>query len=614
MKRFVLACVCGLLCAGSLWAVPAFAPAVDGVKDAGWGFVPDHNTQTSMQPTEFNLDSGLYVTNDAANIYFGFWADPDPWGDGMQVNAHILIDVGNTAAGGTTDPYGTDVVYAQPYLPDYDIVMSWTTDNQSIGYTNFCTWNGSGWNYTELTTDGGGGGSFTEIAVARSAIGNPAEGSTINVSMWLRPQDPNKRCACCVLPSDNTCPTDWGDGWPACGGTFDSQFSYTIQAYGGDTDPPGIASVGQVDRGSMEIVFDEAMDLATLNNSGNYTTYGWTFTGFRSVTATRVQMYGVGFVDGGSYSVSVSSAVHDAAGNPMDPNADSAGWSCPDYTNVLFTCQDTTLTHDSLQFKGSWSAYRTYDASWSNGLTYWFYDDGTHGDVTAGDHLFSRSWYLTPGFRYEWGITNERGDWLIVGPNQAFDLTTTDTTVLYIMTIAEPELNQDVDVTFRCDMQFITDPIDAVQIAGYFNGWNGGGHVLTDTDADGVWEITIRFPTNSGKRQEFKFQRIHNGVNWESAPNRIVMIDDSAPTWDAGLMFFDNYIGAPDSLTAYPVSTGIQLNWQGGQRVWFDVFSHTSLDDIILNGTLVGSTQTESLVDTAMTGSLKKFYQVRARY
>jgi hypothetical protein len=361
----------------------------------------------------------------------------------------------------------------------------------------------------------------------------------------------------------------------------------------------------------MEIGFDEAINQTTLNNSNNYTPHGWTFTGFRSIQSTRVQIYGVGFVDGGNYSVEVSQNVTDLSGNPMDPTADSAGWTCPDYTDVRFTCNDTTQTHDSLMFKGSWSIYHDYDGSWSNPLIL-MYDDGTHGDSAASDHIFSRSWYLTPG-AYEWGITNERGDWLIVGPNLSFNLTTNDTTVSYIMTIAEHELSHNVDVTFHCDMQFVTDPTDCVRIAGTFNGWNGTNYVLHDPNSDREWDILVHFYNNDPKRVEFKFQRMHAGTNWESISNREIDIDDSGPTWDAGLMFFDNFISSPDSTTAIYVPSGVQVSWQGGQRVWFDVYSHTRPDSILENGTLVGSTQSHSLVDSVTT-PVKKFYQVRARY
>jgi hypothetical protein len=613
MKRFVLACLIGLLSAGSLWAVTSFTPTIDGSKDVGWGSTPDNSSTTLLDPTNFNLDGGMYVTDDASYIYFGFDADLDPWGDSKSVHAHVLFDVGNTAIGGTYDAWGAGgVTYAMPYLPDYDIIMQWSTDDSTVGWTGFESWNSSStgwWDQVQLpdSNRGGGGGRFTEIRVPRNLIGLPAQGSTINISAWLRPAWDKWGTNCC-LPADADFPTAWADN----AGTFNSQFAYTVQTVSADFDPPGILSVRQLDRGSMEINFDEAMNTTTLNNSGNYTPHGWTFTGFRSVASTRVQIYGVGFADGGSYSVEVSSSVTDLSGNPMDPANDSAGWTCPDYTDVLVTCNDTTQTHDSLMFKGSWSMYHDYDGSWSNPLVL-MYDDGTHGDLVAFDHIFSRAWYLTAGHIYEWGVTNERGDWLVQGPNPSFDLTTNDTTICYFMTYNEHELANNVDVTFHCDMQFVTDPVDCVRVAGSFNGWNGTSYVLTDPNSDGQWDILVHFYTNDPKRIEFKFQRMYNGTNWESVPNRVVEIDDSGPTWDAGNMLFNNIIGDPDSLTAFPVSSGVQVSWSGGTRIWFDVFSNFTPDSIMENGSIIGSTQSHSLIDTAMSGSLKKFYQVRAR-
>ncbi len=49
------------------------------------------------------------------------------------------------------------------------------------------------------------------------------------------------------------------------------------------------------------------------------------------------------------------------------------------------------------------------------------YDDGTHGDVTAGDHIWSLTLNVESG---EWGAIeddgSEYGQWLISGSNPAY--------------------------------------------------------------------------------------------------------------------------------------------------------------------------------------------------
>ncbi|MBU1637587.1 hypothetical protein KKC97_07980, partial [bacterium] len=79
MKRWQsLFITAGLLLATALWAVPTFTPSLTppGIKDPGWGATPDEATTSLAEPAAFNLDSGLYVTDDNEYIYFGFWADP----------------------------------------------------------------------------------------------------------------------------------------------------------------------------------------------------------------------------------------------------------------------------------------------------------------------------------------------------------------------------------------------------------------------------------------------------------------------------------------------------------------------------------------------------------
>lgn len=620
MTRFRALCVlAAILGAAALWAQPAFTPVIDGIQDGPWGGTPTHATFTTMEPTNFTLDGGIYVTNDLANLYIGIPTDLDPWGDGLPISLCVLIDVGGTAGGATTDPYGAaGVTYDQLYLPNYAIIAEWSESNQSIGWTNFVAESGGSWaSYNEIASPavggakGGGGGYFTEFAVPRSVIGNPADGSLIYLSAYHRPAN-NKNCATSCSPEDASFPGDWGDN---CNGAFTSQFAYTIQVFSGDFDPPGISLVRQIDRGSVEIIFDEAMNIATSGVQGNYTPTGWVMTGNRWINASSAAWWSSGFTDGNSYTILAGQAITDLAGNPMDPNDDEVTWVAPNYTNVRFEVTDQTSTHNGLKFKGSWSLYREYDTGWNGGATYLLYDNGTNGDQIAGDHVWSRAWYLVPSVldSFQWGITNENDVWILPPfTNLLFHLSGSDadTVVTYTLNVPDvPELNQDVTVTFRCDMQFITDPIDEVRIAGEFNGWSG--QPMTDPDLDGVWTLDRLFTAGSAMTYQFKFQRIHNGTNWENVGNRVVTIDDSSPTYDAGNMFYDNYLAAPYNVTAYPVGNDVEVRWNDDyERVNFEVYTHSSPDSVILNGTLLGTTATNNLLDTDL-GPGKEFYQVR---
>ncbi|RPH96730.1 hypothetical protein EHM69_00335 [candidate division KSB1 bacterium] len=610
MRRFVLACMTLMLCAGYLLAVPTFTPTIDGVKDAGWGTTPDHNTQTLQEPITFNLDSGMYVTDDGQYIYFGFDADNDPWGDGASIHAHVLFDVGNTAAGGTTDPWGAaGVTYGMPYLPDYDIVAQWNTDNQNIGWTGLNTWTGTGWSQTQLADSNraGGGGQFTEMRIRRSYIGLPEQGTVLNISMWLRPEWGKYGSNCC-LPADEDFPSAWANG----AGTFNTQFAYTIQTLNADTDPPGIDHVKQIDRTGIEIVFDEPMNISTLNLGANYTFSGWTFIGFRYATSTTVGFSAAppGFGTTATYSAVLLPGIQDLAGNSIDPDDDSISWSGVGYSDVLFTVTDPSAWYTGLLFKGSFSFYHEYDDGWSGG-SHQLYDDGTHGDVTAGDHVFSRLWELVPNGgdpQYQWGVTDMSGNWLLPpGGNVFFSLP--DTTDITTSCTLPDVTGVPMDVIFHCDMQFINDPITGVKLAGSFTNWGAGALNMTDA-GDGTWIDTVHFDTGSPRTNYFKFIRMDGtNQNWESVSDRSFTIGTTSPQ-DLGYILFNDYLVGPDSLTVVPVTYGVQLYWTGGVRMSFDVFSHTLPDSIMELGTYLGSTTTHSYFDS--TNAAKKFYAVRA--
>jgi hypothetical protein len=588
MKRAMIVVVTWMLCTGIVWAVPSFTPVIDGNKDALWGSTPTNASYTRMEPINFSLTGGCYVTNDLNFVYVGIPTDNDPWSDGNPINLSVLIDVGNTAGGGTTDPYGAgSVTYDMPFLPDYEIVTEWAEWNEAIGYASFCGWTTS-WSFTDFTSLGGskagGGTAFTEFAIPRSIIGSPADGSVLNLAVWVRPAG-NKNCATSCIPEDNTFPGDWGDN---CNGAFTTQFPYTMQVFAGDT-MPHIVSATQLGRGLVEIGFNKPMNQTTLNQSGNYTPTGWTFIGIGLVTANSVRLQSAGFTDGSGYSVTLSSNIQDTYGTPLTATNNPVSWTAPDFTDVLFTVTDQTLTHNAISLKGSWSnVAHGYDAGWSNGAIYTMYDNGTHGDVLAGDYIFSLSYYLLPDITYNWGCEDDNHIWLPPS-NQVFNCTVNDTTVNWVNTSPDYSFSQNVTVTFRCDMQFFADTtVDTVRIAGYFTGWSGKD--LVDPDHDRVWTLDTLFTAGTSKRLEFKFQRIHNGTAWESVDNRVIIADDNNPTYTTDLMFFNNVFPMP-SVTAYgDATTGVILRWEGSStRVNYKVYGSTDYASIVAPANLLGT-------------------------
>lgn len=717
MKRWQsLFITAGLLLATALWAVPTFTPILDGTKDTGWGTTPDEATSSIAEPTEFNLDGGMYVTDDNEFIYFGFDADPDPWTDGKSPHIHILVDIDNTAAGGTFASWGANsVAYNMPYRPEYDIVTQWNTDDQNIQFTGLNHWTGSWVQAPEILTDAGGGGQWTEIAISRLDLGNPAQGTTLNLTMWLRPAwDTNG--GNCVLPEEA--------GFPSANGAtahpITVQFPYTIQTVYGDVNPPCLSMVHQIDEESVELVFSEPMDETTLNNLANYTFTGWTQTGVRYVTATTVGFwYNPGFVAGNSYTVEVGSGVTDLVGNPMNPACDEETWLGVAYTDVTFLVHDPFDVATQVTVRGSYNFYHEYDAGWT-GAELTLYDDGTHGDVTSGDNDWTLIYPMvnnggSPEFNWKW---LQDGNWQ-PDPNSTFSLPdlnpiTVEGTIPYTIaqevtvtfdlnmtcqgvtpdsvTIAGPMGNWDgyaamtddgdgtysydlafpigtsaaqqykyryhvggnttwegianrplnlddsspsqllpqdyfddymctlttqaVTVTFTVDMQCIFATIDRVELVGSFTSWGDNPVVMTDL-LNGQYTADVLFPAGTITTQEFKFRRIELGdpdiEDWETVANRPLEINDASSTMDLGNIFFNDWLCGPVDLTIIRDAGNIHLAWNGPDRAYFQVWEHTSPDNITVDGTLLDTVPDSFFDITLPVGDAPAtFYQIVA--
>jgi hypothetical protein len=615
MKRVSFLClVVGMFWATALLAVPSFTPTLDGIKDAGWGSVPDNNSTTLRQPLTFNLDSGMYVTDDAQFIYFGFWGPPDPWTDAKSVHVHVLMDIGSTPDGGPYACWGANsVLYGMPFKPEYDLVAQWNTTDQNISFTGLQRWFAGAWQQQEITTDAGGGGQWTEIAVRRNVIGSPAQNTLLNLSMWLRPTWDRVGGTCC-LPADTTFPSDFGN----TAGTFHSQWAYTLQSFPGDTVQPQLTGIRQIDRTGLELMFNEPMDSVALRQSGNYTQTGWIFIGFRGYGPNYVWMSAAppGFVLNSPYTVTCLPGVRDLEGNSIDPAHNSISWNGVGYADVTITAIDQSGLYTRVYFKGSFNNYHEYDSFW-NGGNKLMYDDGPgggHGDPIAGDHQFTLIWPLVPSLTdtFEWGLEDSLGHWLIQGANQRFYIPdTTDIAVSYTL----PDVTSSpVTVSFHCDMQFASLPFQSVRLAGSFNGW--GGTDFYDANADGVWDTTITFPTGSVTHNEFKFQKVDGAtMYWEvigndSMLNRTFELDDTQPTQDLGLMWYSDSLDVA-TLTAWRVGSNVELRWSNYPRVHFNVYASSVPDSVFSEPNLLtpvpisGNTY---LYDYSAT--VKKFFQV----
>jgi hypothetical protein len=84
---------------------------------------------------------------------------------------------------------------------------------------------------------------------------------------------------------------------------------------------------------------------------------------------------------------------------------------------ITFVVDNTANTgFTGFALKGSWDAGGNYDAAWMGGAEHSdFYDDGTHGDVTSGDDIWTVTVNLIPDGgtnTWEWGVNDQDDNWI----------------------------------------------------------------------------------------------------------------------------------------------------------------------------------------------------------
>ena len=154
----------------------------------------------------------------------------------------------------------------------------------------------------------------------------------------------------------------------------------------------------------------------------------------------------------------------------------------PAGTDVTFTVTDDTESYVDIEIKGTptdWAAVQMYD-------------DGTSGDATAGDHVWTVVLNVEDG-DHEWGAIendgSEWGLWLIVGDNRTFSVANGVVTGDTDYTIEVVEVTANVTFTIADHTNEIenlmfkgTMSLWAV-FQGYDDGTNGdevaGDHVWT---------------------------------------------------------------------------------------------------------------------------------------
>ncbi len=225
--------------------------------------------------------------------------------------------------------------------------------------------------------------------------------------------------------------------------------------------------------------------------------------------------------------------IPDVTAQPTDDNAsfnivsatNLTGTQAERTTTVTVTAEDITITQDyTIEFnvlvqpkapitfvvdnntnnnssytgfalKGSWDSDGNFDASWNGGAEHTnFYDDGTHGDVTADDNIWTVIVELVPDGgvnNWEWGVNDQSGNW-IDGNFQFSVIDTTPFELNFEIPVGIKELlSRGISIHQNSSNNFIINTEDNYRL----DIININGKILNTRIVFGVSDITIK---NSG--------------------------------------------------------------------------------------------------------------------
>lgn len=572
MKRNCLAVmIIALMVAASLpaAATPYNTVTVDGLWGAGeW----DQANETVASNTfggwgDYGNVQSVLVTWDASNLYVGLRGNA--WNNAML----LYIDSSSIATGQENADYFQGFV-TQGFF-DADFVagcynMEWgsgtvPTDIRAISSVDGITTSLIGPASVAVhdkNGDGGLGEGLLEVAIPWSLIGLEVGGS-VRVAAgvgWAINQNP-------VIPAgglggfsgDELGGTDQQGGTDALDSTLDGAVTvvYDADADGlpdqlTDALAPSLLSAAALegDNSLLAATFDEPVTQASAENLAN-----WAIDGGLSVTGATLQAdpavvhlqldASAGF--GQSYAVTAT-GIEDLNSNVS--GATSANFCLAELTFIAHMKYkiEAAGAPAAVSLEGS-MAPLTWDPTCDDPL----YDDGTHGDVAAGDSTYATQLVFclsygegeTPptvqlAFKLTFGCT----DWESIS-DRTFDLScaTGQDTVAFYWNNENPEdfTTAPVDVIFTVD---VSDSLGRALVG--INGGQGNGsavpplnwnlpseNALSDDGYpggvldDGIYGTILRFPEQSFRNVEYKF--VYNDVyECQDQGNRGVWLNEAA--------------------------------------------------------------------------------------
>ncbi|UCF78445.1 MAG: T9SS type A sorting domain-containing protein [Candidatus Eiseniibacteriota bacterium] len=534
------------------WGAGFGTPVLDGSLDACYGTAEatdqsgDGNGNAVMDLLE------LYVCNDANYWYFYFTINGDigtsNWGKYV-----IYIDTTNDANGATSDAWGRSVVVTDPHKPEFGL-YTWV---DALPYdpsdTQVHAWTGSSWS-SAGTLDGVGrsAGSISalEWKIAKTTLGSPTQ---IWCEVWSTGGGTSDNAQDTINdPAEDWNATDWSSLATLLNSTN------VPETAGGDTDPPTVvgASSHPAPHNTIEVEFNEFVDLTTSQVAGNYTVNSGAVT---VVSATRgdpdsskvTLTLGSNLPFGGSNDVLVVN-VQDIAGNPIVNNG-TTNVACFCLSQVIFEVHMNLhlRTHsippiDTVAIEGN-----VYPLTWDPTCDMYARDNGVPPDVAAGDSIytvavdFSRPSDCATGTDTTWvefEYTHQCSEWegghhYYADPGLTCG-TGVDTFSVWWADVAPDDYTtKPIDVIFHVDMSSLSPgALDTVGLNGsqYPLNWNvppttflADDGVFPDSfPADDHFAVRVRFPVNTWKWVEYKYL-FNSAYECSLAGNRDVFLNDA---------------------------------------------------------------------------------------
>ncbi len=215
---------------------------------------------------------------------------------------------------------------------------------------------------------------------------------------------------------------------------------------------------------------------------------------------------------------------------------------------VTLTLTDENSTLTNVGFKGAYGGWVTEQG----------YDDGTNGDVTAGDYTHTVVVMAAQG-TYEWGAVDldDMEAWLINGPNRVFTVDGVGN-VTGETSYTIPLMGAPTDVILTID-DSANQSLTGVSFKGSYNGWTSqpGNDSGTDGDAtagDGIWSLTVSATGNASYEWGAENTGCTDAAWLISGPNRIFSV---APD---GTVTGETSYTIPAAGTAYPVTFRVDMS------------------------------------------------------